>query len=112
MTAITNDVRALDERIKKADKDAGGKHSQDECIGVFNLIADLILLSFLIPQNGNAAAVNCRPPPFPTATFHSRAGLLGITISDYSAVKQIIDQFDPFLQVLPADLVICSLHRA
>ncbi|GAX80571.1 hypothetical protein CEUSTIGMA_g8008.t1 [Chlamydomonas eustigma] len=54
MAAVVNDVRVLDERLKKADKDA--------------------------------------------AVFNGREGLLGVTISDYSVVRKIIEQFDPFLQ--------------
>ena len=54
MPQIVADVRSLDERLKKADRDA--------------------------------------------TMYNGREGLLGVPISDYSQVKKIIDQFDPFLQ--------------
>lgn len=54
MDHVVGEVRALHERLLKADKDAG--------------------------------------------LYNSREALLGEPITDYSQVKKIIDQFDPFFQ--------------
>ena len=54
MSQTIIDVRSLDERLKKADREA--------------------------------------------SVYNGREGLLGVPITDYSQIKKIIDQFDPFLQ--------------
>lgn len=55
MDAVVAEVRALDERLRKADRDAG--------------------------------------------LYNSREALLGLPPSDYSALRKVIEAFDPFLQV-------------